>query len=135
MWEQEEMLVASIFSFSHNIFKTLFFFFFSIVKSQDWWERVKKIARAPTFSNLALKTFVNTSNENISDTSEDPPAFGTSTSLMASQDRFMQARFLFGSKSQCTIPPSLLFCIKDINLNHWSIFTVKFSPKYTLNEE
>ena len=45
MWEREKMLVASIFSYTHNVFKG---FFFKVVKSRigldAFWLKEKKLA-------------------------------------------------------------------------------------------
>ena len=68
-----------------------------------------------------------------SEITELPPALGTSRIFTASFERFIRVKWRLGSKSQNTIPPLLLSCNNDKNLNHWLRRTVKFSPKYILH--
>lgn len=86
-----------------------------------------------TFKSLALKHFCNTSKDMNSEMTELPPALGTSRIFTASFERFIRVKWRLGSKSQNTIPPLLLSCNNDKNLNHWLRRTVKFSPRYILH--
>ena len=48
MWEKEKMLVASIFSFSHNVFKSHLSSFFRVIKTEDC------VVKGYSFSDLVI---------------------------------------------------------------------------------
>lgn len=86
-----------------------------------------------TFKRLAPKQLRSTSNDNTSDTTELPPAFGTSLSLFAASDKLILFIFLKGSNWVITTPLSLLLCTAFLNLNIWLNRTEKFTPIYMLH--
>lgn len=86
-----------------------------------------------TFSNSAPKHLINISQDKTSETTELPPALGTSLIFLADADKHILSVLLNASNSVCTRPLALLSLTSWLSLKvMWWKRTEKFSPMYML---